>query len=405
MGILVVTKERKLPYPRKSEGVAFAAPKVLNLDVLRTSWQPWLDLSCADHTNLIARNAWATWTRVAPRDPDDPLARPWSAMFASGGLRSFVVAQARHTDYLAIAEGPMPPAMQDLRAAWPEWLDGDALQRLRAATLLGSLTATLPLFSTTEPDPAVPDVIHQHFCYERAKAIRARDPQHEPSARMMAELAHRAIEPAIRVLAVINLVAYSLRFEGDVERSASWVAHGVSLLPALAEHPDWLAQMLRLRFRRIEGYHYTVVRDQTEVERALDEAMRIDGELRELTAGHELLASLWQESHALLMENVVKSRIGRRLDDATASVVARLDALPTAYPELDVALGDLLLADGRPDEASVRYERAAHRGAIAGAIGAFRAHECHQRIGDADNAYRCLLLLADLDPAADVAAS
>ncbi|AEV81268.1 hypothetical protein ACWT_0256 [Actinoplanes sp. SE50] len=391
-----------LPYARVPGNPPFAAARVLDVAALRDMWLPWISMEAAPTTHVVARNSYLTWTYVCRTDSADIFARPWLSMYASGGLRAFVLDQARAVDHLQQEES-CPAEMKELRDTWLGWLHGDdVLRRLQATALLGTLTTTLPLIGTDDPDPAVADPVHQHWCYERAKAIRARDLGHAPSAATMEYLAESAIEPAIRMLALVHLITYGIRFGMESDRVGGWVEQAGAVVPALAEHPHWLGLTVENRLQRVLALRYARQNDDAAVRRTLARAVELDRALAAYADDSILLRSLSTEIHRLLLDVQVRYETKCGTLATAAPMIAELDRIEPHYPDSRSAIGALYAANDLPDRAAAQFEQAAAGGSVLGAIAAFRAFECHRLAGDRDGAERSLLLLADLDPAADI---
>jgi hypothetical protein len=397
-----VAEANVLPYARKPGNHPFREPEVLNVDALRKMWLPWSSLETADSSHVLAKNSYVIWTVVRHKDADDILARPWVSMYASGGLRSFVIGQLRGVDHLATEAAGVPPTIKEFRETWPEWVAGTTpLRQLQATAMLGTLTATSPLLGTPEPDPSRPDPVFQHYCYERAKAIRMRDLHHAPSVSVMNYLAEHAVEPAIRMLAVIHLLTYAIRIEGSMESAEAWRTRGVKLLSGLDAHPEWLALLIEDRFHRIDALYHVRRGDNDRAQEALSSALVVDGKLRGAVAGSPLLRYVWEECHRLLLDISVRFHSRQGTPEAAAEFVAELDEIEPYYPDSRSAVGELYAASGRLPEAGRNFENAAAGGSIHGAVAAFRAYETYRRLDDRTSAERSLRLLADLDPAAD----
>ncbi|MEU6669809.1 hypothetical protein [Streptomyces sp. NPDC046727] len=393
-----------LPYLRKENG-EFGEPRVLDVVGLRDAWLPWISLQDHPTASYLGRNAVKAWERTRRTDPGDLLARPWLSTIAAGGLRKFVLAQARTPDLLARADGPFPPPLREFRDVWQEWLTGDdPLRRLQATSILGALTATLPVARTEDPDLADGDLIHQHYCFERAKVLRIRDPEDAHAEALLEEVARRAAEPVIRTMATINVLWYMLRFGIRQDTMPSWVEYGVAQLPALhAEHPVWLSQVIASRFHRLKALFHVRQGDDTAVLAALEEATTADEEARADAQADPDSAYVWAEGHGLLLNAKMRYQTRRKGDpDEIADIVAELERTDPNSSTQRYAIGDLYAAAGRLPEAADHFERTAQIGTVLGATAAFQAYQCHAETGDTEGAHRSLLLLADLDPSADV---
>ncbi|MEU6602010.1 hypothetical protein [Streptomyces flaveolus] len=400
-----MAQQAALPYVRK-ENAAFGEPRVLDVDGLRNTWLPWVSLQDHPTSPVLAKNALKAWERTRRTDADDLLARPWTSMIAPGGLRSFVLAQARTLDHLAQPDGhPMPAAMQDFRNTWQGWLTGDdPLRRVQATAILGALTASQPVVQTEEPDLTVNDPLQQHYCYERAKVLRARNPEDARAEAALEEIARHAVEPAIRTLATVNVITYILRFQANPEKAWSWIEHGAAQLPALfAEHPQWLGQVIANHFHRIKALHHTRQGEHEEVLAALEDATAADEGARTQAAADLDAAHVWSEGHSLLLGVKVRYHTRCKGDPAELTdVLAELERTDPYNPESRKMVAELYASADRLPEAAEHFERAAQGGTVQGAMAAYRAYQCHTEAGDAEQADRALRLLADLDPSADI---
>jgi hypothetical protein len=398
-----VADDLAFPYARKAGNYSFRAPEVLDVHALRKMWLPWSSLEADDTSHVVARNSHVIWTMVRHRHAEDILARPWMSMYASGGLRALVIGQLRVVDHLAVEAAGVPSAIKEFRETWPEWLAGpQPLRQLQATALLGTLTATSPLLGTPEPDPSRPDPVFQHYCYERAKAIRVRDLRHAPSASVMRYLAKHGVEPAIRMLAIIHLLTYAIRVEGNPADAEAWRTRGVELMSRFDVRQEWLALLLEDRFHRVDALYHVKRGDDDRAQEALTSALAADGKLRGLVADSPILTHVWEECHRLLLDITVRFHARQGTPEAATEFIAELDKVEPHYPESRSAVGELYAASGRLPEAARNFEDAAAGGSVHGAIAAFRAYETYRSLDDRASAERSLRLLADLDPAADI---
>jgi hypothetical protein len=392
-----------LPYGRRPGVVSFGQAKVLNVAALQDRWRPWLTMETAETTHLIANNCYMIWNHVVPADRDDILSRPWFSMQAAGGLRPFVVSQARTTDYLQESDS-CPSSMKEFRDTWSGWLHGDdPLRKLQVTAMLGSITATLPLTQTPDPDPTEKDALVQHYCYERAKALRMRDLQHAASGETMEYLAANSVDPALRMLAQVHLITYSMRHGASPEKLPGYVAGAEPILAELGSLPPWLALTVENRLQRILAFYYLRRKDHDAVLNALERATELDGQLKQHAAGSPILTHVWAECHRLLLEIQVRYHTWLKHPvDKAAHVIAELDEIEPYYADSRSAVAELFEVNARFAEAAQHYEDAAAGGTVTGALSAFHAYKCHTASGNSERAVRALHMLTDLDPAADI---
>ncbi len=375
---------------------------------LRETWAPWVDLSLSPRTHTAIRNAHflgLPWSAATDSQGDELLDRPWFAILHAGGLRSWVLAQARIPDFLSGKEqqndAEVPEPMLRLREDLARPLtDFTPLRRLTLVALMAAMTSSEQLRAV--PDPAGTDPLTQHLRYERARALHQWDAANPEYAGVYADLAHHAVEPALRVMAAGKMIAHTIRVNRSTDEASEWVETGRRALGDLTTGPAWLIHLVTSRYHRAAAlyFHKTKHREQTTA--ALASASEEDENLHRAAGENLLIAQLARENRRIILESTVKSRIGAA-PDSIAQACAELDELDPAYPSSQFFLGELHYRAGAVEQAAGHFERGGRGGAVRGAMSAFRAYECRAELGDAAGARRCLDLLHDLDPAADVA--
>lgn len=392
-----------LPYARTAGRTEFSDPKVLDVEALRQLWLPWITLEDHPKSHMLARNVSMIWHHARAVPADDILARPWVQVMASGGLRPFVLSQTRVSDHLTAETGAVPPAMQELRSTWKDWLDGDdELRRLQAVALLGNLTATLPVLDTEEPDLTRTEPLYQHYCFERAKAIRLRDPDHEPSECVLEHLARHAVEPALRLISLVNLITFAVRYTSGVDRVERWIEDGSALLPELKSHPRWLAGIIGNHFYRVVALTYVKQKDFDRAAVEIEKASEANNSAEAVLGDDPWLSYIVAEGHSLIEGVRVRLQVRKGgSPDAVSSVIE--DLIETEpHSEIRNVIGDLFSLNDEHEEAAGHYMQAAAGGSIHGAIAAFNAYQSYQKAGDRQGMGDALQLLADLDPSADI---
>ncbi|MCX5071096.1 hypothetical protein OHA84_35985 [Streptomyces sp. NBC_00513] len=394
-----------IPYNRTLSEQPFREAKRLDVSALQSMWLPWITLESDPASHLLALNASLTWHQSRKRDAADTLSRPWFSTYAAGGLRPWVLGQARAADQIG-SDVELSPAMAELRETWHEELHGASpLRRLQATAVLGSLTASLPLLEAPRPNPESPDPLEQHYCYEHSRVVRQRDLHHEPSVSALRILSNKATEPALRLLVTVSFAGHVLRKESDFVRVDEELARAERMLGQLDVHEPWLAALVTSRFHRMKALRSWRMeeRDTTLLDlrstRDADKALAAEAE----KSGDELIRHLWQENHRLLLEVTVKNQVGHDPDEI-ADVIAEIDKIEPHYAESQYYIGEVFAQAGRLSEAADHFVRSAQGGEARGAVGAFRAYECQRELGDRESAIECLDLLEDLDPAADAQA-
>ncbi|MGW6925180.1 hypothetical protein ACWGA9_28575 [Streptomyces sp. NPDC054950] len=392
-----------LPYARIVGRTEFSDPTVLDVDALRQLWLPWITLEDHPKSHTLAKNASMIWHHACAVPADDVLARPWVQVMASGGLRSFVLSQARVGDHLTDETGAVSPAMQELRSIWKFWLDGDdELRRLQAVALLGNLTVTLPVLETEEPDLTRTEPLYQHYCFERAKAIRLRDPGHEPSERVLEHLARHAVEPALRLISLVNLITFAVRYSSGVHRVERWIEDGNALLPELKSHPRWLAGTIENHFFRVVALTYVKQKDFDRAAVEVEKASEANNSAEAVLGDDPWMSYIVAEGRSLIEGVKVRFQVRKGgSPDAVSSVIEDLIEREP-HSENRNFIGDLFSLNDEHEEAAGHYMQAAAGGSIHGAVSAFSAYQSYQKAADRQGMGDALQLLADLDPSADI---
>ncbi|MFF3400385.1 hypothetical protein ACFYW6_17880 [Streptomyces sp. NPDC002659] len=399
-----MTQGQSMPYPRISGDWTFGAPVRLDTSAMQRMWLPWITLEADPESHLLARNAHLAWHHTRNVDPDDILARPWTTTYAAAGLRTWILGQARAADQIGGKDIELSEPMAEFRGAWQVALEsGEPLRQLQMTSVLGNLTTSAPLVNTPQPDPSVKDPLLQHYCYEHSKVLRQRDATHAPSLAAMEYLAENALEPALRLLAAINLVVHVLRIQQQVDGAAPWVAHGEALLGKVQSHERWLALLTESRFHRLIALYHWRQGQRAETEERLGLCKASDDLLRkEVEAdGSPVLRHLWMENHRLLLEVTIKKNIGSA-PALVADEVQELDRLEPYYPDSQYFIGEMYARGGSLAVGADHFLKAAACGDIRGAMAAHRAFECFRELGDTDSAQNSLEILRDLDPAVDL---
>ncbi|MFD6297237.1 hypothetical protein ACFWFU_20750 [Streptomyces sp. NPDC060235] len=394
-----------LPYARIAGRTEFRDPKVLDVEALRRLWLPWISLEDHPKSHMLARNVSMIWHHARAVPADNILARPWVQVMASGGLRPFVLSQTRMSDHLTDEASAVPSAMQELRSTWKAWLDGDdELRRLQAVALLGNMTATLPVLETEEPDLTRRDPLYQHYCFERAKAIRLRDPGHEPSERVLEHLARHAAEPALRLISLVNLITFAVRYTSGVDRVEPWIEYGNALLPDLKSHPQWLAGIIGNHFYRVVALTYVKQKDFDRATVEIEKASAANNSAKATLNDDRWMSYIVAEGHSLIEGVKVRFQVrkGGSPDEVSSVIEDLIETEPHA--ESRNVIGDLFSLNDEHEEAAGHYMQAAAGGSIHGAIAAFNAYQSYQKAGDRHRMQEALYLLQDLDPSADIKA-
>ncbi|WP_163569665.1 hypothetical protein [Fodinicola feengrottensis] len=361
---------QELPYRRRAGGGAFGAPAVLDVQDLRKRWLPWITMGVDDTTHVIVKTAWMTWNHTMTADRNDILARPWTSLLTSAGLRPFILGQCRAPNHLAPDAPETGEPISKLRAVWRDWLYGpDPLRRLQMTVLLGALTTHLPVLETPDPDPDDTDPIVQHLRYARAGVLHQRYPKDPWNDELSQFFTKNATEAVLRTGATVRVITQELRIHRAWEPAKPWIDFGYAGLDDLKEHPRWLAQLAESKFHRCVALYHFRKKDAAETANALRASYQADAELRKEAGDNPILHHLWLENHRTLLESTIKNQVGH--DPAgVAAQIAELDEIEPYFYESRFFVGLLFARAEQPAEAARHFEAASRGG--SGSVGCGR---------------------------------
>jgi tetratricopeptide (TPR) repeat protein len=360
-------------------------------------WRPIIDLTDSDlaPSRLRMIRPVASWL-------EDPAAgQPlWFARINVTGLRRQVIRHSGLNAYECREPKDLPgelrtPAWETLVRAIDRFDRIDYYVRTLVLFQLAQLSYCelgVRLAGDVTPDG---DPVRDRYVYQVAR-VHARLPGSRPYALELFErLATSSRDSLLALLASFQGISHAIRKENDLDLARRFERYGraVTGLP-----DDWHTFLVQSRFHRalallrLNERRFGEMRDEVTAALACHERLRpeVSGEIDTMVA---------DENRRILLESQINAAIRARGDESAAQVRALCEEIIGLDPYcvlVRLAVGDGHAAIDDYEEAARWYERAGALGTGAGAIGWFRAGQCHDFLGDrgaAVNAYgRCLEL-------------
>ena len=244
---------------------------------------------------------------------------------------------------------------------------------------------------------AMGDPMQTRYAYEMAR-IAARFPHRAPQVLpVFADLATRATNPELRLASCFQGIGHCLRDTQDLDRASAFESIGRAVLSQMPQ--SWHANLVCSRYCRAVAMLHQQRSDSTEAWTQLAEAERYALALQGTAADP-------QETYAAA-ENfryLLELRIQLAIDDHDHSTLrGALRALSEHEPncvEARLLMGDGHLALGEHQAAAHWFELAGELGTGAGAIGWFRAGQCHDALGNHGDAVNAMGRCLELDSSA-----
>ncbi|MDN3354455.1 hypothetical protein [Actinomadura sp. DC4] len=360
-------------------------------------WRPIIDMTDSDLASSRLRMIRPVASWLADPASAEPL---WFARINVAGLRHQVI---RHSGLNAYDCQEPKDLAEELRT--PEWetlvraIDGfeDLDYYVRTIVLfqlaqLSYCELGVRLAGDVEPDG---DPVRDRYVYQVAR-LHARLPGSRPLAlRLFERLATSSKDSLLALLSCFQGISHAIRKEDDLDLACRFerYGHAITGLPG-----DWHTYLVKSRFHRalallrLNERRFGEMRDELETALDLHERLRpeVSGEIDTMVAN---------ENRRILLESQINAAIRARGDESATQVRALCEEIIGLDPYcvlVRLAVGDGHAAIGDHAEAARWFERAGELGTGAGAIGWFRAGQCHDFLGDrgaAVNAYgRCLEL-------------
>ncbi|WP_410600789.1 hypothetical protein [Amycolatopsis sp. lyj-90] len=333
----------------------------------------------------------------------------WFSIISPAGTREQLVRQSRSDDHLCPIPTSLSPALggshwQLLAVGARNWSQQDPNRQVLLVQLLTQLgfhdtVATLvPRVTVRAGDP-----IGQQLAFEIARSGRLLDRKSKAPLRVFEWLTEHADHPALRVSSAIQLASALTRAHHDHNTALTWIRRADGENARLDSGPEWLWHLLHSRRHRVAALIAARADDHGRGAEEMRSALDHDDRLADLA--HDGLTRHYQrENRALVIEAFLKLDTITGCDSAPAGIVESATRVDAYDPDLRFAAGSYLAGCERWDQAQEAFLAAAGSGTIRGAVGAFRAGLCLQRLRRPDAARRAFRLCLDLDPASISAA-
>jgi tetratricopeptide (TPR) repeat protein len=240
------------------------------------------------------------------------------------------------------------------------------------------------------------DPDHDFYAYEVAR-VNARTPGRTGHALdVFRQLSDICSDRLLALAACFQGIGHALRSSGDLELARAFHARGHNLLPRIPTD-DWHSCLVRSRFHRAVALLELAEGNVAAMRRHLNMAfVEHDAPGEGDTPADALVL---RENHRYLIELRLRAALRHRPEKAPAlgEQVCRLDPYCV---DARLMAGDGFAAAGEWREAARRYAHAGELGTAAGAVGWFRAAQCHDAAGDHIEALNAMAHCLELDPTA-----
>jgi tetratricopeptide (TPR) repeat protein len=377
--------------------VARASGPGLDGNRLAVFWRPLIDLTDTDHASvrLRAMPLISSWL-----DRPGAATRSWFSMIGVPGQRHQVLRHAGLPTYDCADPAGLAPALQTpgwsvlVRAieAFPDLGPG---RRALVAFHLAQLSycaVALRLCGEVRPTG---DPEQDFYAYEVAR-VNARIPGRTRYALdVFRHLTNVGRDPLLVLAACFQGIGHALRGGGDLDLARDFHerARHITRTPG----DSWHGHLVRSRFHRAVALLRLAEGDREAMRRHLDVALLHHEALGGGDGPADVLVV--RENERYLMELRLRAALRHRPKDAP-ELGSRLCALDPYCVDARLMAGDGFAAIGDWREAARRYAHAGELGTCAGAVGWFRAAQCHDAAGDRAEALNAMAHCLELDAGA-----
>ena len=393
-------------YTRDDPGGHFPAQTTVDdieLNRLAVIWRPLIDMADSPFAPMRLRVISHVSQWLAEPEAGH---RSWFAMIGIPGLRQQVLHHAGLPAYHCAAPAGLPPQLRtprwqqltELTGRFDELDDG-----MRALVVFQLAQLSYCQYASDLAGRVAPDGTEDRdrYAYEAAR-ITARVPGRAPQALDVFEaLAGGQGHPRLALAACSQGIGHSIRSGAGTERAARFEQHAQELVRrGLPE--DWHTDLVRSRYHRAVALLRLAQRRPEEMREEVALAVlhhdRLDS--ARLQGADRILAD---ENRRIILESQIKAAARARGDESAAllaTLCAELDALDPTCVEARLVVGDGYATIGDWTTAAHWYQRAGELGTGAGAVGWFRAAQCHELAGDASSALNAMAHCLELDTTA-----
>jgi len=316
----------------------------------------------------------------------EPAVPSWFSIISPAGTRDQVVRQARRDEYLATRPGDLAERLttapwRALTTAVREWPELDQVRRVVLIGLLTQLGCHRLVADLVPRVKVTPDcAVGQQLAYEVARSDRQLDRRSTVPLRVFTWLADHASRPSLRVSAGLQMASALVRAHQDPPGASTWLARCRQACGGLRAEPAWLEHLVRSRVHRAAAL--VAVRQGAPGDGAAEmrAALAEDDRLSAVAAG-ELQLGYQRENRAVVLEAFLKLDTLAGTAAAPADVVAQAKRVDPFDVDLLFAAGRFLTAREAWDEATGTFLAAAASGTVRGAVAAFEAGACFERLG------------------------
>jgi hypothetical protein len=372
----------------------------LPLNRLAVFWRPLIDMTDTPFAPMrlrIIRHV-ASWLA----EPDAGH-RSWFAMIGVAGLRHQLLRHAGLPEYDCADPTMLPqhlrtPQWDQLACAVDEF--GRLDDRTRALVVFQLAQLSYCRFASDLAGPVRPDGTdaRDRYAYEVAR-ITARVPGRAPLALdVFEEVAATAKDLRLALAACAQGIGHSIRSDAGVDRANTFERRAVEV-SASGLDDDWHSHLVRSRHHRAVALLRLAQKRPEEMREEIDGAVRHSDFLYAAgPQGADRIVA--DENRRIIFESQIKAAARARGEESNVLVRQFCDQLYDLDPtcvEARLVLGDGYAAIGDWREAARWYARAGELGTGAGAVGWFRAAQCHDIAGDRAEALNAMAHCLELD--------
>ncbi len=205
-------------------------------------------------------------------------------------------------------------------------------------------------------------------------------------------------DSTVRISAALQLLALSAYVFKDLERAQLWRSFLDREMPLVFPALDpFSAELLLSMYYRAAAFVPQLRGDRAKLIEEMDRCQAHSESLSGTTVEEQYIC---QENENVILESRAKEALWlNKIDLAEERTRKLVKRLPTE-PRYHLELGELLLKQGRVDEALKSYLGAARLGPPGTAVAWFMSAQCYQALGDLELAFDCHLASIHCDPLA-----
>ncbi|WP_449060981.1 tetratricopeptide repeat protein [Planomonospora algeriensis] len=362
-------------------------------------WRPIIDMTDSPVAPLRLRMIQPVSEWLADPRPDR---WSWFAMIGVAGLRHQVLRHAGLDHYDCRRPTELPeelrtPQWNVLMRAIDRFPELDPAPRALVVFQLAQLSYCQYALELAGPVAPTGDPGHDRYVYEVAR-VHARYPGHGPKALALFRELAAAKDPLLALASCAQGIGHSIRGGDRTGLAGTFAGLGERVLGSVPRD-DWHAWLVRSRFHRAVALLRLAEGRPDAMRDELETALRWNERLTAGAAADADRMAAVENTRYLLEARILLAARGRHRDEAR-KLCEDLNRLDPHCVEARLAIGDAHVSIGDHREAARWYARAGELGTGSGAVGWFRAAQCHEFIGERGAALNAMGRCVELDATA-----